>query len=45
MGQTAARETIDELKDVMLENVVTLKKELGRGTYGTVFTVKYDGVV
>ena len=45
MGQTASRETIDELNDVMLENVVTLKKELGRGTYGTVFTVKYDGVV
>ena len=41
MGQAAARE-INELKDVTLKGVVPLK---GRGAYGTVFTVKYGGVV
>jgi len=45
MGQAAARETIEELNDVTLEGVVPLNKELGRGAYGNVFTVKYDGVV
>ena len=41
----SARETIDELKDVTLKGVVPLNKELGRGAYGSVFTVKYGGVV
>ena len=45
MGQAATRGIIDELKDVTLEKVVMLNKELGRGAYGIVFTVKYDGVV
>ena len=45
MGQAAARETIDELKNVTLKGVVPLNKELGRGAYGSVFTVKYEGVV
>jgi len=45
MGQAAARETIEELKNVTLKGVVPLNKELGRGAYGIVFTVKYDGVV
>ena len=45
MGQAAVRETIDELKDVTLKGVVPLNKELGRGAYGSVFTVKYGGVV
>ena len=44
MGQAAARE-INELKDVTLKGVVPLNEELGRGAYGTVFTVKYGGVV
>ena len=43
MGQAVARETIGELKDVTLKGVVPLKKELGRGAYGSVFTVKYGG--
>ena len=41
MGQAAARETIEELKDVTLKGVVPLNKELGRGAYGSVFTVKH----
>ena len=45
MGQAAARETIEELKDVTLKKVVPLNKELGRGAYGSVFTVKYRGTV
>ena len=45
MGQAAAREIIDELKDVTLKKVVMLNKEVGRGAYGSVFTVKYGGVV
>ena len=42
MGQAAARETIEELKDVTLKGVVPLEDTLGRGSYGIVFTVKYD---
>jgi len=45
MGQAAVKETIKELNDVTLKGVVPLNKELGRGAYGSVFTVKYDGVV
>jgi len=45
MGQTSVRETIEELKDVTLKGVVPLNKELGRGAYGRVFTVKYGEVV
>ena len=48
MGQIAAKQTIDvipELKDVTLKGVVPLNEELGRGAYGSVFTVKYGGVV
>ena len=45
MGQGAARETIVELTDVTLAGVIPLNRELGRGAYGSVFTVKYDGIV
>ena len=46
MGQAVARETISELIDVTLEGVVPLNQEpLGRGAYGIVFTVKYNGIV
>ena len=30
---------------VVLKNVVPLNKEIGRGSYGRVFTVKYFGLV
>ena len=33
------------LKDVTIEGVVLIDKELGRGAYGRVFTVKYCGLV
>ena len=56
MGQTATKQTIGqvkeelkdvipELKDVTLKRVVPLNDELGRGAYGSVFTVRHDGVV
>ena len=52
MGQTAAKETVDqvkdaipELKDVTLKGIVPLNDELGHGAYGSVFTVKHGGVV
>jgi len=33
------------LKDVTLKGVVLLNDKLGQGAYGSVFTVKFDGVV
>ena len=36
---------IPELKDVTLKEVIQLNDQLGCGSYGNVFTVKYDGVV
>ena len=46
MGQTAAKkDPIPELKDVTLKGVVALNEELGRGAYGSVFTVKHNGIV
>ena len=33
------------LKDVTIEGVVPIDKELGRGAYGRVFTVKYCGLI
>ena len=45
MGQAVAKETFSELKDVTLKGVVPLNKELGRGSYGIVFTVKHKGIV
>ena len=39
------QDLIPELKDVTLKGVVPLNDELGRGAYGSVFTVKHDGVV
>ena len=33
------------LKDVTIEGVILVDKELGRGAYGRVFTVKYCGLV
>ena len=44
MDQTAKR-TIDELKHITLNGVEVLNRELGRGSYGHVFTVMYKGVV
>ena len=35
----------DQLKGLTLKEVVPLNKKLGRGAYGSVFTVKYRGVV
>jgi len=40
MGQSSAKQ-IEELKEVSLTGVVSIGKELGRGAYGRVFTVKY----
>ena len=34
----------DQLKNLTLEDVIPLNKELGRGAYGKVFTVKYLGL-
>ena len=59
MGQTATKETVEnlkevvpelkdaipELKDVTLKGVVLLKDELGHAAYGSIFKVKYGGVV
>ena len=48
MGQTVAKQQEDlipELKDVTLKGVVPLNDELGRGAYGSVFTVKQGDVV
>ena len=55
MGQTPGKEQakdvshesdhlIPELKDVTLTGVVPQGDELGRGAYGTVFTIKYKGI-
>ena len=33
------------LKDVTIEGIIPIDKELGRGAYGRVFTVKYCGLV
>ena len=33
------------MKDVTLKEVIQLNDQLGHGSYGNVFTVKYDGVV
>lgn len=48
MGQVAnkqKRNVIPDLKDVTLKGVVPLNKEIGRGSSGRVFTVKYGGIV
>ena len=39
------QDLIPELKDVTLKGVVPLNDELGRGAYGSVFTVKHGDVV
>ena len=45
MGQSSSN-TINELKDLNLKGVVPQgNKELGRGAYGVVYTVKYGGVI
>ena len=36
---------IPELKDVTLKEITKLNDQLGCGSYGNVFTVKYDGVI
>ena len=40
----ASRDLTDQLKDLTLEDVIPQNKELGRGAYGKVFTVKYLGL-
>ena len=40
----ASQDIIDQLKNLSLEDVIPLNKELGRGAYGKVFTVKYLGL-
>ena len=35
----------DQIKDFILKGVVSIEKELGRGAYGKVFTVKYLGLL
>ena len=45
MGLTESVAKIEELKEVTLTGVVPIGKELGRGAYGRVFTVKYRGEV
>ena len=39
------KDLIPELKDVTLKGVLPLNDELGRGAYGSVFTVKHGDVV
>ena len=39
------QDLIPELKDVTLKDVVPLNEELGRGAYGSVFTVKHGDVI
>jgi len=41
----AAKDASGKLKEATLKGVVPLDKELGRGAYGRVFTVKYSGLV
>ena len=40
----ASQDIIHQLKNLTLEDVIPLNKELGRGAYGKVFTVKYLGL-
>ena len=40
----ASKDLNDQLKDLTLENVISNKKELGRGAYRKVFTVEYLGL-
>ena len=40
----ASKHLSDQLKHLTLENVISQNKELGRGAYGKVFTVKYLGL-
>ncbi|XP_065893257.1 uncharacterized protein [Dysidea avara] len=44
-SKMAAKDTSGKLKEATLKGVVPLDKELGRGAYGRVFTVKYRGLV
>ena len=45
MDSAAAREAIDELKNVTLKGIIPLNEKLGRGAFGSVFTVKYGEAV
>ena len=40
----ASKDLSDQLKDLTLETVIPLNKELGRGAYGKVFTVNHLGL-
>ena len=40
----ASKDISDQLKDLTLEDVIPQNKELGRGAYGKVFSVKYLGL-
>ena len=41
MGHAPSKETQIQLKGLILNGVVPLNDELGRGAYGVVFTVRY----
>ena len=41
MGHAPSKETQIQLKGLILDGVVPLNDELGRGAYGVVFTVRY----
>ena len=40
----SSKQISDQLRDLMLEEVIPQNKELGRGAYGKVFMVNYLGL-
>ena len=41
MGHAPSKETLSQFKGLILDGVVPVNDELGRGAYGVVFTVRY----
>lgn len=41
MGHAPSKETLNQLRGLLLEGVLPVNDELGRGAYGVVFTVRY----
>ena len=41
MGHAPSKEVLNQFKSLILDGVVPVNDELGRGTYGVVFTVRY----
>jgi len=41
MGHAPSKETLSQFKGLILDGVVPVDNELGRGAYGIVFTVRY----